>query len=151
MHAALTWLMTGQRQADSGDELVDMERRAGYVTFDILLAALEQANRPISEAIRQMDRTLTREIEQQTRVLADRLSRHEEESHDRDNRLMALERWQRQQEVDEAFRKGFWHVILLGFRYLVEHWPAMLSLMVGLVGIVWVIVAGGRPGIEGLP
>lgn len=151
MHAlALTRRMTDQApQARSGDEPV--ERRAGYVTFDVLLTALEQANRPQTEALNRLERAFTRELRAQTEKLSTRLDDHEEDSHRREQRIAALEAWRQQEEVDEAFRQGFWHVLMLAFRWLVEHWPAMVALGMTIVGIVWVLISGGRPGIEITP
>lgn len=144
MHAVLTRLMTG-----SGDSPV--ERRGGYVTFDVLLQALEQINRPQTEALNRLERAFTRELRAQTEKLAQRLDDHEEDSHRRDARIAALEAWRQQEEVDEAFRRGFWHVVVLVFHWLVEHWPAMLVLGGTIVGLAWVLISGGRPGFEVTP
>lgn len=149
MHAALTWLMYGQRQADSGDEPV--ERRVGYVTFDTLLNALRQAMEPHSAALDRLERSLTRELRAQTDALAERLESHENESRERDQRIAALEAWRKQREINEAFNRGFWHVVMLAFRWLTENWRVAWAFAVMVVGIVWVVVAGGKPGIEVTP
>lgn len=146
MHSALSWLMAGQPAADSGEE-----RRAGYVTFDTLLNALQQAMEPQAHALDRLERSFTRELRAQTDALADRLERHEGEAHERDARIAALETWRKEREVDEAFKRGFWHVVMLAFRWLTEHWQVAWAFAVMVVGIVWVVVAGGQPGIVVTP
>lgn len=149
MHAALTRLMTGQRPADGGDTSID--RRNGYVTFPTLLEALKQAMEPHTAALDRLERAFSRELRMQTEALGERLERHEDEAEEREARIAALEAWRRDEEIDEAFRRGFWHVVVLGFRYLTEHWPAMLAMGATIVGIVWVVISGGQPGIEVRP
>lgn len=150
MHTALTWLMTSQPPADSGDRSTT-DRRFGYVNFSDVVAAIKLANAPLVGQVAQLERTLRNEFQAQTKALADQLERHEEEADTRDRRIAALEQWQRGQEIDDAFRRGFWHVVMLAFRWTAEHWQFALVVCGTIFGIVWVIVAGGRPGVTVTP
>ncbi|HET6380191.1 MAG TPA: hypothetical protein VFH63_04040 [candidate division Zixibacteria bacterium] len=128
-----------------------VERRSGYVTFDVLLAAMEAANRPITQAIERQAATLTREIEHQTHTLAARLERHELEAARRDARIDALELWRREEELEQAARESFKKTTLRVLRWLIEQWPALTVIGATIVGLAWVIVSGGQPGIEVRP
>jgi hypothetical protein len=141
MFAVLTGLMTGQApEARSGDE---PERRVGYVDFQDVVAAIRLANEPIRDQIQHLTQTLREEVRTQTSALGKRFDDHEAESHQRDKRIAELEKWRQQEEVDEAFRRGFWHVVVMLFRWSTDHPAFMAALGATIVGIIWVLVAGG--------
>lgn len=150
MLGGLTGFMTGEApKARSGD--ATDERRLGYVSFQDVVAAIKLANEPLRDQIESLTETLRREVRAQTSALAQRLDDHEEESHNRDERIAALEQWRKQEEIDEAFRQGFWHVVVMVFSWLIEHWPAMTVVGATIVGIVWVLIAGGHPSVTVQP
>lgn len=142
MFPALALRMTGPAPIErSGDDSIS---RRGSVSLLDVLELLKQNNDPIVRALESLENTLTREMHVQTAALADRLNRHENEAHRRDDRIAALEKWRDAEELDEAFRRGFWHVVLLGLKWSTQHWQFVLIVLGWIAVMVWTLT-GNQP------
>lgn len=139
--ALLTGPMTDQ--APRGDEppAPRYAEGAGHATFDQLL----HVSGEIRDEIRDLGRTLTREWHDWRRS-------HEEDHRRQDDldtaRFNALEAAIRQEELQDAVRRGRVAMALLAFRWLTEHWQVIAVVLGG----AWALLGGLQVNIgEPLP
>lgn len=134
---ALIRRMTGDDRFVSGDA---SERRSGYVALsDVLTIVNEQTDR-FTDAINDLKETFHNDSSA-TRTLVETYRA------ETNRRLDALEAWRNEEQLDEAMRRGFWHVSLLAFRWLTEHWQVVWALVFLLTTIFWRLTGAPPVGI----
>lgn len=135
MLAVLTRAMTGPApEARSGDT---PERRSGFVALADILSIIHEQTDRFEAAILDL-KTSFRDEASSTRLFVETVRT------DMDRRLASLESWRNQQEIDEALRRGFWHVVLLGTSKVFAHWQIVWALVVLILGLFWG-VTGNQP------
>lgn len=127
MYAVLSRIMTGPapdtREADN-------ERRAGYVALGDVLTLIGQQTDRFEAAIESLKDTFHHDS-LATRTLVEGFRS------DTNRRLDALEAWKIEQELDEAIRRGFWHVVLLGVGKVATHWQLVWAIVFLVTTIIW--------------
>lgn len=132
---ALILRMTGQApDARSGDAT---ERRSGYVALaDVLSIVHEQTDR-FEAAILDL-KTSFHDEAASTRALVDTYRA------ETNRRLDVLEHWKNEQELDEAIRRGFWHVVTLALGKLFANWQVVWAVVALILGLAWTLT-GNQP------
>lgn len=138
MQHALTWFMTGPApEARSGDAA---ERRSGFVALADVLAIIHEQTDRFEAAILDL-KTSFRDEANSTRALVDTYRA------ETNRRLDSLEHWKNEQELADAIRRGFWHVVALGLGKLATHWQVVWALVALVLGLAWTITGNQPVGI----
>lgn len=150
MLLALTRFMTGPSPEEERDTSV--ERRAGYVNFGDVVAAIRLAMEPVTQSVTRLEGTLRTEFRLQTQALADRLEAHERDAADREKRIAELEAWRTDMRVARAEREGFRRTVMRGVIFVFEHPAVLLALGMTIAaivtGVTWAALHGGAPVVE---
>ncbi|MCC6619486.1 MAG: hypothetical protein IT341_10670 [Chloroflexi bacterium] len=131
MFASLTRIMPGD---------APIGRREGYVALHDVLTIVSDQDRRTAQAIDELKATYRNEAAA-TRTLVDTYRA------ETNRRLDALEQWQAAQELEEAFDRGRWYVVMLAFRWFTQHWQVFWGLVALILGVIWTFFGGPAIGV----